>query len=114
MLPIKNDIEQAIAVVRQENAALAEPLTEMIFSSIEKQRDDGWNITYLGSMLTAKTDFIFHDDGQEVGHDGQKRLFFYLLKVDQQGNAINVCTFLVINLTLGIVTDNSAHIVSKH
>lgn len=114
MLPIKNDIELAIKVVRQENAALAEPLTEMIFASIEKQRDAGWNITYLGSMLTAQTDFIWNEDGKPANSDGQNRLFFYLIKVDQEGKAIDVCAFLVINLTTGIVTDNSANIVTKH
>lgn len=114
MLPIKNDIELALSVVRQENAACAEPLQEMIFTAIERQRDEGWNITYLGSMLTAKTDFIWSQDGKAVDADGQKRLFFYLIKVDQEGKAIEVCAFLVINLTTGAVTDNSAGIVSKH
>lgn len=111
---IANDIERAIAYCRQKNAACAEPLTEMIFSKIEELRDSGYNITYLGSMLTGKTEFIFDSSDTQPEDDGKERVFFHLVKVDQEGKAVDVAAFLVINLTAGTVTDCSQHIVSKH
>ncbi|MNH85392.1 hypothetical protein D3C73_378330 [compost metagenome] len=111
-LLIANDIERAIAYVKEQNPACAQPLTEMIFTSIEVLRDSGYNITYLGSMLTGKTDFIF--DASEQGMDDHERVFFHLMKVDQEGQAIDVTAFIAIDITAGTVTDCSANITTTH
>lgn len=111
---IANDIERAIAYCRQKNAACAEPLADMIFSKIEELRDSGYNIAYLGSMLTGKGEFIFDASGGQSGLNEQELVFFHLFKVNQEGKAIDVTAFLAVNLTAGTVTDCSQNIISKH
>lgn len=111
-LLVANDIERAIAIVKAQNPVCADPLTDMIFTAIEVLRDSGYNITYLGSMLTKKTDFIFDASGQEP--DDHERVFFHLMKVDQAGNAFDVASFIAIDITAGTVTDCSANITSTH
>jgi hypothetical protein len=111
-LLVANDIERAIAIVKALNPVCAEPLTDMIFTSIEVLRDGGYNITYLGSMLTKKTDFIF--DATDTEPDGHERVFFHLMKVDQDGKATDVAAFIAIDVTAGTVMDCSANITTTH
>ncbi|MNB58489.1 hypothetical protein D3C76_09360 [compost metagenome] len=107
---IKDDIERAINYVRKHNPECAQPLTEMIFDHIAKLRDGGWNITYTGSVLTNRTDYVHN----HTGEDNDERVFFHLFKLDQKGQAIDVVSFVAVNLTRGTVTDCSANIVSVH
>lgn len=111
-LLIANDIERAIAYVKAQNPACEKPLTEMIFEAIAALQESGYNITYLGSMLTGKTDFIF--DASEMAPDDHERVFFHLMKVDQAGQATDVAAFFAVDLTSGAVYDCTANITSMH
>lgn len=111
---VKDDIEMSIHYVREKNAACAQPLTEMIFSKIEELRDSGYDITFLGSMLTGTTDFIFKNTPEARSDDNDVMVFFHLMKVDMKGVAVDCAAFIAINLTAGTVHDCSANIVSVH
>ncbi len=114
MTPIKDNIELTIRHVRLKNPVCAQPLTDMIFGKIEEQRDAGWNITYLGSLLSDDGAYVWTVPGSSLQQDENERVFFYLMKTNQKGQGIDVCAFLVIDLTAGTVTDCSQNIVTTH
>lgn len=109
---IKDDIERAIEHVFKKNESCAQPLTKMIFDKIHELREEGYNITYLGSVLSNNTDIVITED-DDAGADNE-RVFFHLMKVDQDGKAIDVAAFIVIDLTDSLVLDCSANIVTVH
>ncbi|MNO12910.1 hypothetical protein D3C76_25280 [compost metagenome] len=107
---VKDDIERAIALVRERRPECDQPLTEMIFDQIHKLREGGYDITYLGSVLTNHPYYVHTGPGE----DADVRVFFHLIKVNQAGEGVDVASFIVINLTNGTVTDCSANIVTTH
>lgn len=107
---VKDNIERAIQIVRERRPECAQPFMDMIFDQIGKLRYEGFNISYLGSVMTNHPYYTHTGPGE----DNDTRVFFHLVKLDQEGTAIDVASFIVINLTTGAVTDCSTNIDSVH
>jgi len=112
MVAIKNDIEAGLVYVKSRNERCVQPLTEMIFNKIHEQRESGWDISYLATLLSDSTEAIFKlAEDPILDHE---LVWFHLFRTNTDGSAIEPVAFLVIDLTDGEVFDCSENIVTRH